>query len=232
MELTKQQIQHIDHRLESEGIKYWDIRIEMLDHLANDIEQIWKEKPNLSFEQARDKSFKKFGVFGFMDVVEAKQKEVGKKYRKILWSFMKDWFTLPKVVLTILIFICFYSMMSLQINENYLLSFMLILGLADGFYAYKLTRKSKIRFKKKEVKYVLEDMIFNAGAFGSFLVFSNLFQLSHLLEYSNSVYYKSIIAFLITLAIIYSYVSLIVLPKKAEKLLEETYPEYNFVSNL
>jgi hypothetical protein len=30
----------------------------------------------------------------------------------------------------------------------------------------------------------------------------------------------------ITIAIIYSYVSLIVIPEKAEELLEETYPEY------
>jgi hypothetical protein len=33
MELTKQQIQHIDHRLENEGIKYWDLRT--MQHLVN-----------------------------------------------------------------------------------------------------------------------------------------------------------------------------------------------------
>lgn len=232
MKLSESQIENLYRFTRKHYVYHYDVQTELVDHLANDIEQIQLEYPNLTFEEARDKSFKKFGVFGFMDVVEAKQKEVGKKYRKILWSFMKDWFTLPKVVLTILIFILFYSIMSLQINENYLLSFMLILGLGDGFYAYKLVKKSKKKFKSKKVKYVLEDMIFNAGAFGSVLVFSNLFQLSHLLDYSDSVYYKLIVAFLITLAIIYSYVSLIVLPQKAEELLEETYPEYNLVSNL
>lgn len=39
MELTKQQIKYIDHRLENDGIKYWDIRIEMLDHVVSDVEE-------------------------------------------------------------------------------------------------------------------------------------------------------------------------------------------------
>ena len=38
MELTTKQIQEIDNRLKNNGIKYWDIRIEMLDHVVTDIE--------------------------------------------------------------------------------------------------------------------------------------------------------------------------------------------------
>ena len=232
MKLTENQIETLYKFTRKHYVYHYDVQTELVDHLANDIEEIWQAQPGLSFQDARDKSFKKFGVFGFMDVIEAKHKEVGKKYRKILWRFMADWFTLPKVILTILVFVFFYIIMSLQVNENYLLSFILILSLVDGFYAYKLTKKSKKRFKQKKVKYVLEDMIFNDGAFGSLLVFSNLFHLSSLIEYSNSVYYKSIVALLVTIAIIYSYVSLKILPQKATELLQETYPEYKMVKNL
>ena len=38
MELSKEQIQSIENRLEKNGLKYWDIRIEILDHLVSDIE--------------------------------------------------------------------------------------------------------------------------------------------------------------------------------------------------
>ncbi len=38
MELSKEQILYIDHRLENDGVKYWDIRIEMLDHVVSDVE--------------------------------------------------------------------------------------------------------------------------------------------------------------------------------------------------
>lgn len=39
---------------------YYYAQTELVDHLANNIEQIWEEKPNVSFEETRDISFKKF----------------------------------------------------------------------------------------------------------------------------------------------------------------------------
>ena len=39
MKLTKEQIQYIDNRLKKEGIKYWDIRIEMVAHVVSDLEK-------------------------------------------------------------------------------------------------------------------------------------------------------------------------------------------------
>ena len=38
MQLTTKQIQEIDNRLKRNGIVYWDIRIEMLDHVVTDVE--------------------------------------------------------------------------------------------------------------------------------------------------------------------------------------------------
>jgi len=228
MKLTHNHIQELYKFTRKHYVEHYDVQTELVDHLANDIEKIWQEQPNLSFEDARDKSFKKFGVFGFMDVVEAKQKQLGKKYRIILWKFMKEWFSFPKIVLTTSIFICFYALMSLNINRNYLSVLMLVIALVDVILATKLSKKAKNRFKENSKKYLLEEMIFRVGAFGSILVFSNLFHLSSFLRSSDSVYFKIFVASLITFAILYSFISLIVIPKKAEELLEETYPEYNF----
>ncbi|MCA0131316.1 hypothetical protein [Winogradskyella alexanderae] len=38
MKLTKEEVQFIDKYLKEGGIKYWDIRLEMVDHLVSDIE--------------------------------------------------------------------------------------------------------------------------------------------------------------------------------------------------
>ena len=70
MELTKNQIDELYKFTRKHYVYHYDVQSELVDHLANDIENIWQETPNLSFEQARYKSFKKFGIFGFMDVVE------------------------------------------------------------------------------------------------------------------------------------------------------------------
>ena len=83
--LSSEQIQQLYKFTRQHYVEYYDVQTELVDHLANDIEQIWKEQPNLSFEQARDISFKKFGVFGFMDVVEARTNALNKKY----WKFQE-----------------------------------------------------------------------------------------------------------------------------------------------
>jgi hypothetical protein len=51
-------------------VEWYDLQTELVDHLANAIEQQWQENPKILFEDALQMEFKKFGVFGFMDVVE------------------------------------------------------------------------------------------------------------------------------------------------------------------
>lgn len=72
MKLTKAQIEKLYLFTRQHYVEHYDVQTELVDHLANDIESILKEKPYLSFEKARDVSFKKFGVFGFMEIVDVK----------------------------------------------------------------------------------------------------------------------------------------------------------------
>jgi hypothetical protein len=232
MKLTENHIEELYKFTRQHYVEHYDVQTELVDHLANDIEQISKENSSLSFEKARDKSFKKFGVFGFMNVVDAKQKQLSKRYYKILWTLMKEWFTVPKIIISASIFMVFYILMSLNIDNDYLSILMLLLALVDVFLAQKLSTKAKKRFKENRKKYLLEDMIFRVGAFSSILVFSNIFNLSSLLEHSESVYMKTFASCILTLAVLYSYIALIIIPEKSEELLEETYPEYKIANNL
>ena len=232
MKLTENQIEQLYKFTRQHYVYHYDVQTELVDHLANDIEEFWKENPKLTFEQARDKSFKKFGIFGFMDVVEAKEHQLGKRYRSILWMFMKKWFTIPKIIITAFIFCFFYSLMSLHIKSDYLAILMLLLAIIDIVIAQRLKKESERRFSKKGKKFLLEDIIFRVGAFSTIIVFSNFFHLSPFFENTTSVLGKVLVSGLITIAIIYSYVSLVVIPQKAEELLQETYPEYKIVNNL
>ncbi|WP_405563753.1 hypothetical protein [Polaribacter sp. Asnod6-C07] len=232
MKLTNLQIENLYKFTRKHYVEHYDVQTELVDHLANDIEQILEENPKLTFENARDKSFKKFGIFGFMDVVDAKQKQLSKKYYKVLFTIMKEWFSIPKIIITASIFMSFYLLMTLNINNTYLSILMLILAFIDVYLAQKLNNKAKSSFKENGKKYLLEDMIYRVSAFSSILVFSNIFHLSSFLKHSESFYVKMFVCSLITFAILYSYIALIVIPKKAEELLQETYPEYKLVKNL
>ncbi|WP_439130103.1 hypothetical protein [Polaribacter sp.] len=100
MELTKQQIKDIDHRLENEGIKYWDIRIEMLDHVVSDVEQ--KLKPETSeyeFKELVQESFESLGWKenfnggGFEKDFNKRNVSYAKKVRKKYGQEIKSKFT-------------------------------------------------------------------------------------------------------------------------------------------
>ncbi|CAM1369901.1 conserved membrane hypothetical protein [Tenacibaculum sediminilitoris] len=231
MKLTDQHIEQLYRFTRQHYVEHYDVQTELVDHLANDIEQIWEETPILTFEQARDKSFKKFGVFGFMDVVEEKQKQLGKKYRKVLWKYVKEWFKLPKIILTASIFLFFYYFIQIPMGVYIVGGSLFILAILDLLFVTKLKKEFNKRTKKNNKKWMFEDMIFNVASFGGIMVASNLPQVFNHIEKTPSNLGALLISLILTLTIIYSYITLIVIPKKAEELLEEQYPEYKFANS-
>jgi hypothetical protein len=207
----------------------------LVDHLANDIEEIWATQPKLSFEEARDKSFKKFGVFGFMNVVEAKQKAMNKRYLKILLRFIKEWFTFPKTVTTALIFMIFFLLLQIKYSEYILLGSVFILAFADLILVAKNHKKRKEKERKKEKFFLLESMIGTTKNGYTGLIVVNLFNLINLSDINFSslaIYWILFSSLIATLLCILFYVVNYIIPKKTEELLQETYPEYKTVKNL
>ena len=101
MKLTTDQIQKLYTFTRQHYVEHYDLQTELVDHLANAIEEQWQENPKLTFEEALQKEFKKFGVFGFMDVVEKRQTALSKKYNKLVLKNLKTFFTIPKIIGTI-----------------------------------------------------------------------------------------------------------------------------------
>ena len=231
MQLTTQHIDQLYLFTRQHFVEHFDVQTELVDHLANDIEHICKENPAFTFEQARDKAFKKFGVFGFMGVLEEKQKQLGKKYRKILWKYSKEWFKLPKIVLTISIFLFYYYCLQFKIGIYLLGTSLAFLAVIDLYKIIKLKKEFHKRLKNNGKKWLLEDYIYNVASFGGILVASNLTQfLSQTINETPSDFISILIALLITITILYTYVTIFVIPKKAEELLKGYYPEYTLVN--
>ncbi|WP_420552145.1 hypothetical protein [Tenacibaculum aiptasiae] len=94
MELTEKQIQFIENRLENDGVKYWDIRIEMLDHVVTDVEN--KLENGEKFKTAVQESFlslgwkENFNGSNFEGIMQRKQNVFAKEYRKRYWKYFKN----------------------------------------------------------------------------------------------------------------------------------------------
>lgn len=231
MKLTQIQIQELYAFTRKHFVEHYDLQTELVDHLANDIEIMWSETPKLSFEEAKQKAFKKFGVFGFMEAIEQKQKAMSKRYMKILWQYAKEWFTLPKILITITTVVLFQFLLTVRYGYNAFMIILLGLIIVEYIHLYRLRKTVKKRFKANKKKWMLEDIIFSIASANNIFFGVNFFNLLHLAptrEVSQLGAY--FIAIVFVLAIIYSYVSLIVIPSKAEKLLEDTYPEYKMVA--
>ena len=108
MELSKEQIQYIDHRLENEGVKYWDIRIEMIDHVVSDVEKRMDNEE--SFDDAIKNSFIFLGHNGnFDDLLKSRQKLYQRLNNKSFLKEFKLFFTSFKSVFSymLIILICY-----------------------------------------------------------------------------------------------------------------------------
>ena len=235
MKISEIKIEQLYKFTRQHYVYHYDVQTELVDHLANDIEQIWEEYPKLSFEEARDKSFKKFGVFGFMDVVEAKQKQVNKRYWKIILRFAKEWFILPKIILTTCLFLTILMLLKISFADYIILGMLLLAVIVELISVYQLRKSHKKKEKNNEKIFLLEAMIGTTRNGYSGLIFVNIFNFVNLTRTNfsqMSIYWQITIALLITLLIILFHVSHYVLPQKAEELLQETYPEYKLVKNL
>lgn len=235
MKLTETHIEQLFKFTRTHYVYHYDVQSELVDHLANDIEDIWVEKPLLSFEDARGASFKKFGIFGFMDVIEAKQKQMNKRYRKILWRFFKEWFTIPKVIITTGIFIAIFLLLRIQFSEYVLMGSFLVLIMYDFILLSKFRKNQNKKEKKDEKIFLLEAMIGTSRNGFTGLALVNLFNCINLSNVSFSsleTYWLLLVTLSATLIIILFYVINYVIPEKAEELLQETYPEYKTVKNL
>jgi hypothetical protein len=235
MKLTQTHIENLHEFTRKHFVYHYDVQTELVDHLANDIEEIWLENPQLTFEQARDQSFKKFGIFGFMDVIEAKQKQMNKRYWNIQVRFVKEWFTMPKLLTTILIFLGIYMVLQIKYSEFIILGGLLLAVVFEMIYLYKDKKAQKQKTEKKEKIFLLEEMIGQTkGGFVS-IGFVNIFNMVHLtkVEFSSlETHWLILIAFCSTIVIIMFYVTSYVIPSKSKELLQETYPEYKMVKSL
>lgn len=230
MELTKEQIDLLYAFTRKHYVEHYDLQTELVDHLANDIEEIWKKHPDYSFSEARNVAFKKFGVFGFMEVVEQKQKQMTRKYWKILFGFMKEWFELPKIVLTIsAVVLCYYL---LQIKWFAYPLYAIFVPMA--IYIWIKLRKVKKKMGQKPRRWMLEDMLLVQGNVAAFVLGTyplHMVAFIDDMELSGGFLTWLLSTLIICIALII-YISIEIIPGKVTQLMEKNYPEYKFSRNL
>ncbi len=101
--LTDAQIDALFQFVKSKYVDFYDVQVELVDHLASEVEARMAETPSVTFESALQQVYGGFGIFGFLDVVEQKQAAVMRRSQKLWWTHFKALFKLPMMVGSILL---------------------------------------------------------------------------------------------------------------------------------
>src|SRR5690606_42044744 len=109
--ITKQEINQIFTFIKKHYVEFYDVQVELVDHLANAIEDQWKGNPNILFEDALQTEFKKFGIFGFTGLVEQKQTELHKHYNKMLVNEALKFLSIPKAIVTVILYLTLFFLL-------------------------------------------------------------------------------------------------------------------------
>jgi len=154
MDLTKEQIQYIENRLIKDGVKYWDIRIEMLDHIVSDVENTLNT--DTPFKESVQNAMVKLGWkenfngSNFEGIIQQRTKDIAKKYRNIFWDDLKKTMMKPK---SILLFVLLFLFLFIFKENEIVLKYTLFTFIASNLilvlfylYKYQMLRSVQLNF--------------------------------------------------------------------------------------
>lgn len=234
MKLSENQIQELYKFTRKRLVEHYDLQTELVDHLANGIEQQLVTNPQVTFKEALQNEFKKFGHFGFRSIIKKRKKAMAKRYRGHILRFYKEYFRLPKILIVIGFSTLLFWVMQF-INPSYKLICITLLFFGVGFYSAWYASQNRKNYHTKIVtnqkRWMLEENIYVLGDAAQIALFPGyFFNMFSSFNYpiANPLLEIGVCIFTICYLTL-SYVMVFVIPKKAEELLSETYPEYKMV---
>jgi hypothetical protein len=103
--LSEQEINYITFYCSQRGVDFYDVQLELVDHLADMIENLRKVHPALSFKEALQMAGDQFSNDEFKKIVKSKRQQLKIKFKKLWQKEFISYFTIPKISITVLVII-------------------------------------------------------------------------------------------------------------------------------
>lgn len=177
--LTDEQIEKLFQFCEKKQVRFYDVQVELVDHLTNAIEKKMEINPQMPFEDALKDVYKEFGIFGFSHIVADKQAAVYTAQRKTFYQLVKKQFRWPAFLLFIITSYVFFNIFSFSGYLGIEISVLALLLVAFFLLFYTSWSILKIR-KITQKKITLTHILYN-----SFWIYLPIyfFQFSHIFDY-------------------------------------------------
>lgn len=163
MKLSKEQIQYIDDYLIRLGVKFTDVRLELIDHLASGFEQ---SKNDVKFED-----YLKSKIIFIQDFEKKRQKTIHWTHQREMWRRLAMFFYKPKYIpFTIVLGLLVYWMQQLHPNKTSIIVLVVSLSiihfwaLITGFLHHKTFKKLQIAQSLYSVTTLPSLFLYSLGA--------------------------------------------------------------------
>jgi len=158
--LTKEQTQFIENYLIEQGVKYWDVRIELIDHIATELE----ENPKLKL--TRTFLIREFGTTISLDkLIHEKRKSLNKKYLKLVFNEVKEIFSNIKELIPLLVVFVLYILGFYELNSSvfkYLVTIIFVTPVLFYYYFFikKTIQKNNSLNLESAASYIIATFLF------------------------------------------------------------------------
>ncbi len=170
--LTDQQTDLLFDFVKSKYVDFYDVQVELVDHLASEVEARMADTPGVTFDGALQQVYAGFGIFGFLDVVEQKQAAVMRRNRKLWWQYFIGLFKLPMIIGSLLLAFALYLISTVVSSDVFIMT-----NAVMGLIAYAV---SFFHFQKELPGKEHPLSAFKYSRFVYFGAALNVYQLYHL----------------------------------------------------
>lgn len=233
--LIPEEIDELLTFIQRKGVIYYDVQIELIDHFACAIEKRWETEPQLSLEEALRAEFENFNRRDFNQIREAKEKALRKKYLRLQFHYIHEYFKLPKIVITIAITLTLFSAFALSGNFIKMYTLMVLVASISFYTYYSIFYKRNNRIELSEGKYLLlynyyESVRARSIRIGSglyiLLILPNYIDKQQILTYQYLMSVQLLVAFLLTFIGIVVFAIVIYLPQRIKEDFTREFPQF------
>jgi len=156
MKLAEEQITYIENYIKRNDVKYYEVYMEILDHMVLSVEAILENDKEISFEDAVVQAKKQFGKngYGFQSFSEEKLNSFRERERTMYLKEIKKFFTFPKIVLTLIGFLGFVFFLGYfekpMKTTNFFILILIIIAFSQLKFWYKNRKINGYKLIKNE----------------------------------------------------------------------------------
>jgi hypothetical protein len=149
MKLTTEQIEYVENYIISKDIKWYELQVELTDHMVTSMEGFWEKNPELTFHQVKQYAEDQFGRNGFKAIEEERTQILRKEFKRAQLKMVAEYFKFPKIFGSfLLVIVAFKISFYFENTQGYIgvLFGTLIVGCLPFYYL--LYKSSKIEGKR------------------------------------------------------------------------------------